>query len=106
VADEIPDRKLSTTNVKPVFRSYLFNIAHSGCKLKAVALLSLNVTCVTAYQQVFSSQLRSCLGWGPHRTKNQEVLWQPKGRHRVSECQCQITPDPEAKQAGAAINAE
>ena len=30
VADEIPDRKLLTTNVKPVFRSCLFNIAHSG----------------------------------------------------------------------------
>jgi hypothetical protein len=38
IADEIPNRKLLTTNVKPVFRSCLFNIAHSGGKLKAVTL--------------------------------------------------------------------
>ena len=36
VADEIPDRKLLTTNVKPVFRSCLFNIAHSGGDLLLV----------------------------------------------------------------------
>jgi len=38
VADEIPDRKLPTTDVNPVFRLCLFNIAHFYGKLMAVAL--------------------------------------------------------------------
>ena len=38
MADEIPYRKLPTTDVKPVFRLCLFKIAHFGGKLKAVTL--------------------------------------------------------------------